>query len=117
MHARGGGAGEFDRMNIGDGESALSDIIEDDFVEATVFDDGATHFYRQVFIGERNGYLSFLTRQCYLDNATGGFVFNVQGNEECSRATQVEIIMQGLVGVLPEGGFLREVKEFTFFFF
>jgi hypothetical protein len=25
--------------------------------------------------------------------------------------------MQGLVGVLPEGGFLREVKEFTFSFF
>jgi hypothetical protein len=25
--------------------------------------------------------------------------------------------MQGLVGVLPEGGFLREGKEFTFSFF
>jgi hypothetical protein len=52
-----------------------------------------------------------------LDDATGGFVFNVQGNEEGSRATQVEIIMEGLVWVFPEGGFLREVKEFTFFFF
>ena len=104
-------------MDVSNREATLANIIEYDFIESAVFDEGATHFHGQVFLGAGDGNLSFFSREGYLEYAAGGFVFGLQGNVEGTASAEVKVIVQGLIGIFPGSGKKRGVEDFIFFFF